>query len=140
MFAQEQEIELSIGGLFENVYDKNGKPYSLGELMVQSSVGIQNECTAGYFHLTFEVGSGFNTADDWNLALIAQRQATACAVFGHLSAWINSPLNNPGNTQLVEIQFPSIEDLLGVWSDDNLGRGAPLFAFPPTGGGPLWAS
>jgi hypothetical protein len=75
IFGQDELMQYSVGGHFENVYDRFGAAYDLKDIGLKTvtpqatqmrgntPINFQT-CLAGdEFELFFEVGSGFNTND-----------------------------------------------------------------------------
>ncbi len=118
-------------------FDRFGKEYSTNELKIINNYSVNEKsfksvsttsCSAGYYNLYFEIGSGMegNSSDD------ISRRNVICQLFSDLSAFINSPLNNVGNTNRVNVWVRDIANL-GVSnpsSNTTLAVGSQVFCIP----------
>jgi hypothetical protein len=122
----------SPGGLLDTVIDGHGHKYSLGEISTDETVRsrarggssyapIAPGCTAGYFRLFYDAGSGFNDADAPGSPEPANRRAVLCQVLTDISAFIESPLTVSGQ----HVNIWVTPEVTGV-----LGEGSPFFNFP----------
>ncbi|WP_177177109.1 T9SS type A sorting domain-containing protein [Flavobacterium urocaniciphilum] len=107
-FSQKNETKFSPNGIFDVVFDDKGNKYNLSDIIVEHSkndgVGKTNNssllCTSGIFELYFETGSGMEIVGN---PIQDQRRAIICQAFSDMSDFINTPLNNTGNTNKVKI-------------------------------------
>ncbi len=116
MNAQSGSRKYTPHGLLDNVFDKNGNNYTLDSIKIDSVDDGQGGrmlkapllCTSGYFNLYFETGSGMEGAGSPDI----DRRAIICQVFSDISAFINSPLSNMGNSNKVNIWVRDINPCL----------------------------
>lgn len=130
---------ISVGGMFENVFDQYGNKFSLKDIIVNTpkksklnntSLSSTLLCTSGIFELYFETGSGMEVvADPVQNNLNSARRAVACQVFTDLSNFINSPLKTVGNNTKVKIW---VRDISEVVSSTNgvLGLATSFYSLP----------
>lgn len=108
--------QISPAGILDAVFDQYGNKYSLDDIKVgntkANSQGIQKTsallCTSGYFNLYFETGSGM----DGTSTAETDRRNVICQVFSDISAFINSPLSNIGNTNRVNVWVRDISQIV----------------------------
>ncbi len=108
---------VSIGGVFEDVFDQNGNKFKLSDIKFQPSrtsksgsmLTTGTPVTAGYFNLYFETGSGMEST---TVTAEIQRRAVAVKVFEDLSLFINSPLTSNGLNNKVNIWVRNINETL----------------------------
>lgn len=87
--AQQDSSNLSPNGIFDKVFDRNGKQHQLSDLQVGSTpknaqLAPALLCSSGYFDLYFEQGSGM----EGNSATEIARRNVICQVFSDLSQFI----------------------------------------------------
>jgi hypothetical protein len=108
--AQPPEF-ITPGGMFDKVFDQEGREYSLDKLNIKSVIAktgaFATTCNAGYFDLFFENGSLGNGSP----AQQAAYQTVICAVFTDISNFISSPLTTAGNTNKVNIWIRDISNV-----------------------------
>jgi hypothetical protein len=83
-------------GIFDNVFDKDGKIYKLSEITAgknyvsKSGATTSNTllCTSGIFELYFETGCGM---ENTTITIHNQRRAILCQAFQDISDFINTP-------------------------------------------------
>jgi len=123
-------------GIFDNVFDKDGKIYKLSEITAGKTCVSKSGakltttllCTSGIFELYFETGSGM---ENTTIAIHNQRRAILCQAFQDISDFINTPLKNSGNTTKIKIWIRSPTSL-GLPA--NAGGGASAFYNVPLDG------
>jgi len=127
--------QVSPDGILDAVFDQYGNKYSLDDIKVgntkANSQGVMKTssllCTSGYFNLYFEVGCGMegtSTAE-------TDRRNVICQVFSDISAFVNSPLSNPGNNNRVNIWVRDINQIVsGSSTSGVLGLATAFYNVP----------
>ncbi|AEA43589.1 peptidase M10A and M12B matrixin and adamalysin [Fluviicola taffensis] len=87
--AQQDSSNLSPNGIFDKVFDMNGRQYQLSDLQVGSipknaQLAPALLCSSGYFDLYFEQGSGMEGSSQTEI----DRRNVICQVFSDLSQFI----------------------------------------------------
>lgn len=130
----------SPGGYFDNVYDRFGNKYALGEIAIDdglryASIKELNDkhtpsslvvatCTSGHFRLYLDNSSGMeNFASD---PVHAARLNVLCKVLQDLSAFIQSPLSTTGNKVNIWVRNPASTGATG----GVLGLATPFYYVP----------
>lgn len=131
-----EDPKLTVGGLFETVFDQYGNKYSLDDIKTNTpkksklnntSLSSTSLCTSGIFELYFEDGSGMEVVSDpTQNAINTARRNVACQVFTDLSNFINTPLKNAGNTTKVKIWVRDIDEV----SNEVLGLATSFYNMP----------
>lgn len=138
---EQQPVTLSPGKTFEKVFDRFGNSYALNDIRIRTQVIAPNQngnetrtestitpatllCTAGYFDLYFELGSGFEQSTPTEIA----RRNVLCQLFTDLSNFI-TPVNP---STKVNIWVRDINNIIpGAYSTGVLGV-ASSFYVPPS--------
>lgn len=138
---EQQPVTLSPGKTFEKVFDRFGNSYALNDIRIRTQVVAPNQngnetrlestvtpatllCTAGYFDLYFELGSGFEQSNPTDIA----RRSVLCQLFTDLSNFI-TPVNP---STKVNIWVRDINNIIpGAYSTGVLGV-ASSFYVPPS--------
>ncbi|HMI08626.1 MAG TPA: hypothetical protein VK528_13840, partial [Flavobacterium sp.] len=143
-FAQSQskgsEATVSPSGLLENVFDQYGNKYKLSDIAISKETvtpkGTSRSailCSSGMFDLYFETGSGM---EDPSNPTHNARRAVVCQVFQDLSNFINSPLQNVGNTTRVKIWVRDLGQIVSNPSTSGvLGLATAFYNMPVNSGG-----
>jgi len=134
--SQQNHQEMSPNGIFDDVFDRFGNKYSLEDIRVDTRIdsnGTQKTvllCTAGYFDLFFESGSGMEGTTPIELA----RRNVLCQVFSDLSQFITPADPNVRVNIWVRsianiVSNPSTSGVLGLASGFyTVPAGAPTFS------------
>ncbi len=124
-------LTLSPSALMDTVFDRFGNKYNLRDIKVDT-VRRSNPlgrtvqlCSAGYFDLYFETGSGM----EGNFSPEIDRMAVLCQVFSDISDFIPSPLTTNGFNNRVKIWVRNINNIPGVPSA-VLGLASPFYNLP----------
>ena len=108
-FAQKTASEISYtpNGIFDQVFDNEGRVYALSDIQISKphlnkgeNVTVKSTpFNAGIFEIYFESGSGMETVGD---PQHDQRRAIILQAFQDISDFINTPLKDVGNTNKVK--------------------------------------
>jgi len=134
-FAQNRdvsEIFYTPNGIFDNVFDNQGRISKLSEIEITKAHSTVNgktilntqSFTSGIFELYFENGSGMEIVGN---AVHDQRRSIILQAFQDVSDFINTPLKNTGNKVKFWIRNPSTAGLTS-----NTGSSASAFYSFPT--------
>ena len=118
-------------------FDRFGKEYNLSDLqintfsdsnqkMMQATATVS--CSAGYFNVYFENGCGM----EGSTSIEISRRNVICQLLSDISAFINSPLSNLGNTTKVNIWVRDFANM-GISnpaSSPVLGLGSQIYSIP----------
>lgn len=92
-------IHYTPDGLLDNVFDNEGKHYSLSEIAIRTGDGVPTAyatvpatCSSGYFQLYLQAGCGMEGSDATSVA----RLQVLCQVLQDISAFITSPCATTG--------------------------------------------
>lgn len=118
--AQSTFAPITPNALLDTVFDRFGNKYNLRDMMVDTTAhtreGIFSKttqlCSAGYFDLYFENGSGMEGSSTAEI----DRRNVICQVFSDISTFINSPLTTNGLNNKVKIWVRDITLVPGFTS------------------------
>ncbi len=122
-------------GLFDNVFDKDGRKYSLKSLLIPNvdpDVNPQSifiPCSSGYFNLYYEVGSGMDGSSPVEVA----RRNVLCQVLNDISSFIPTPAGSPLATGAIHINLwvKNINNLISnANTSDVLGAASSFYTMP----------
>jgi hypothetical protein len=126
------EVTITPEGLFDKVFDKEGRKYSLNNLVAgeTNSNGAKSIslCTPGYFNVFFEDGSGM----EGNSAIEIARRNVICRVLTDISSFIPAPAGSPLALGTTRVNF-WVRDIAAVSSSTSiLGTASAFYAIPST--------
>lgn len=122
--------QVTPGGIFDTLYDKEGQKYALLDLAINPLNGSNNinskaaptsSCSAGYFNLYFSPTSAFVVGPN-----ASAYQNVICNLFTDISNFINSPLSSPTNTLKINIFCNNT----GTASSGPLATASSFYMFP----------
>lgn len=122
-------------GLFDSVFDKDGRKYNLKNLLIPgidpniNAQTIPIPCTSGYFNLYYEVGSGM----EGNTAIEIARRNVLCQVLNDISSFIPAPSGSPLATGVLHINLwvKDINTLVSNASTSSvLGTASSFYSMP----------
>lgn len=92
-------IHYTPDGLLDNVFDNEGKHYSLNEIAIRTGDGVPTAyatvpatCSSGYFQLYLQAGCGMEGSDATSVA----RLNVLCQVLQDISSFVTSPCATTG--------------------------------------------
>lgn len=142
----QQPQGLTPNGVLDNIYDLYGNKYKLSDLLIEKRTTIQSDnptqkgsgpiqiqstsptasCSAGYFNLYFENGSGMEGTSATELA----RRAVVCQIFSDLSAFITSPLSTTGKRVNIFVRNMVNMGIANPSSNGTAGLASSFFCVP----------
>lgn len=134
------QIKAQVSGA-DTIRDNYGNKYRPEEISLDRVIGsggnvttaYPTKCTAGYFELYYEVGSGMEGTS----ALHQARRNIVCQVFTDISNWINSPLTGNTNTLTNKVKIAVRDPTAFPFPTGALAVGGHIFygpLFTPGGG------
>jgi len=87
---------ISPNGIFDQVFDKDGRIYSLKDIIVDTTFDGSSKrnillCTSGYFNVYFEQGSGM----EGSTTIETSRRNVICQVLNDISTFLPAPTGTP---------------------------------------------